>query len=109
MKLGAEGSANADPLVTVLGHLGGVDPEVVNRGRRKPSFQVNMGKLETPALAWRTHLHSEIAGLAPNSASFPLLANLETDRVLGEPVAPDGLARALLCQGRRRRACSLHG
>jgi hypothetical protein len=39
-----------------------------------PWFHVNTGTLKTPALAWRTHLHSEVAGLAANSTSSPLLA-----------------------------------
>jgi hypothetical protein len=36
-----------------------------------PWFHVNTGTLKTLAPAWRTHLHSEIAGLAPNSGRFP--------------------------------------
>ena len=35
----------------------------------RPWFPVNTGILNTPGLAWRVHMHSEIAGLAPNSAS----------------------------------------
>ena len=40
----------------------------------QPWFHVNMGTLQTPGLTWRTHLHSEIAGLAPDSESSPLVA-----------------------------------
>jgi hypothetical protein len=43
-----------------------------------PWFHINTGTLKMPALAWRTDLHSEIAGLAPNSTSSPLVANLES-------------------------------
>jgi hypothetical protein len=43
-----------------------------------PWFPINTGTLKTPGLAWRTHLHSEIAGLGSNWASSPLLANLRS-------------------------------
>jgi hypothetical protein len=43
-----------------------------------PWFHITTGTLKTVALAWGTHLHSEIAGLAPNSTSSPLIANLAT-------------------------------
>jgi hypothetical protein len=46
-----------------------------------PWFPINMGTLKTPGLAWRTHLHSEIAGLGSNWASSPLLAVAVGQRV----------------------------
>jgi hypothetical protein len=45
-----------------------------------PWFPVDTGTLKTPRLEWRTHLHSEIAGLGSNSASSPLVATCETGR-----------------------------
>jgi hypothetical protein len=46
----------------------------------QPWFPIDTGTLKTPRLEWRTHLHSEIAGLGSNSVSSPLVAKLGTRR-----------------------------
>jgi len=47
-----------------------------------PWFHVNAGTLHTPAPAWRAHLHSEIASLAPNLASSLLVATSTSRNVV---------------------------